>query len=62
MEEYEILKRLLELDANPHITNDFGKTFIDYLENEDFFNKFKKDFPEIYEDYLTRKNAEKYNL
>jgi len=59
--QINVMRYLLNAGADPFIMDSQNKCFIDHL-NKQNFNKIKNEYPEIYDEYLMRKDAGKYNL
>jgi len=57
----EVIKLLIKAGADWNFKNDENKYFLDYLDDKDK-NEIEKLDPEKYNEYLMKKNAEKYNL
>jgi len=57
----EIVKELIKAGADWNLKDDENKDFLDCLTPE-IKNKIITEFPEEYQLYLTKKDADKYNL
>jgi hypothetical protein len=63
--DFNTIKCLIDNGADWNLTNDTDEDFFDYLykyKRSDIVEKIKKEYPNLYEDYLTKKETDKYNL
>lgn len=61
----KMVNELIKAGADWNITDNTGKDFIDYLNNDkrlDIVNNIINEYPEKYEKYLIKKKANKYNI
>jgi ankyrin repeat protein len=58
---YNIIAMLIEADADWNLKDIYGEDFLDHT-YEDWVEIIKEDYPEKYEEYLMKKQAEQYNL
>jgi len=58
---YDIIKLLVDAGSDWTAKNDQNNDFMHYI-SDDIKEKLIQDYPEKYENYLTEKEAEKYNL
>lgn len=59
---FKIIDFLIENGINIFHKNNQGNYFLDFIKNPDMLNYIKEKYPEIYEEWLLRKEADKYNL
>ena len=62
LSHYDIVKILIEAGADWNIKNKSNKDFLDNMIFDARRKQLIKDYPEKYEEYLAKKEAEKYNL